>query len=51
MDEQELKELLDEADLEYKNGITAFYRLSDILETSQRQFLWRRIFHRNLPNF
>ena len=37
MDEQELKELLDEADLEYKNGITAFYRLSDILEKIRRQ--------------
>ena len=36
MDEKELKELLDQADLEYKNGIAAFYRLSDIMEKIRR---------------
>ena len=31
MDEK-MKELLDEADLNYKNALTAFYKLSDILD-------------------
>ena len=30
--DEELKELLDQADMNYKNALTAFYKLSDILD-------------------
>ena len=37
MEDRELEKLLDEAEMEYKNGITAFYRLSDILAKIRRE--------------